>query len=237
MGLGLAATSAWDGRHVRFAQARRSLYTFSAAVVLACASCALPLLPRVGFKILARAPELRESVLEVVGQQSHAEKILPGRGFAPLARLGDGASPLVRLEIASSDPGERDQCGGFVDIQVPDELDELPRIEWPAASLNMTRSPSSVGLEGSGPTPTSSPSNSRDFSMTKQTFAGLISGIGCSDTSIFRMSGRSSLARQAPLRLTRLATNQLKRGKPGPRLKMGVAKDTRTLGWIDKFFS
>ena len=101
-------------------------FTFGAAVVLACASCALPLLARVGFKILARAPELRESVLKVVGQQSHAEQILPGRGFAPTARLGDGASPLVRLEIASSDPGERDQRGGFVDIQVPDAFDELP---------------------------------------------------------------------------------------------------------------
>src|SRR5271157_4338572 len=88
------------------------------------------------------------------------------------------------------------------------------RIEWPAASVNMTRSPSSVGLEASDPTPTSSPSNSRDFSMTKQTFAGLISGIGRSDTSIFRMSGRSSLVSQAPLRPTRLAANQLKRGKP-----------------------
>src|SRR5271165_4042634 len=105
---------------------RRSLFTFSAAVVRASASCALPLLPGVGFKILARAAELREGVFEIVGQQGHAEKIFPGRALGPLARLSDGAFPLVRLEIAAPDPGERDQCGGFVDIQVLDEFDELP---------------------------------------------------------------------------------------------------------------
>ena len=55
---------------------------------------------------------------------------------------------------------------------------------------------------------------------------------------VTRMSGGSSLASQAPPRLTRLAANQLKRGKPHLAPQNGRSKGyTGTLGWIDKRLS
>src|SRR5580658_5337013 len=88
-----------------------------------CGVFALLFLPR--FDPLARAAERGERVFESVRQQGHAEEIFPGRALRPLARLGDRAFPLLRLEIAEADPGESDESRGLVDIEVLDELDEL----------------------------------------------------------------------------------------------------------------
>src|SRR5271166_1115563 len=59
------------------------------------------------------------------------------------------------------------------------------------APVRTARSPSSAGFEASGSTPTSPLNSSRDFSITKHTFARLISGIGRSPASILRI-GRPS---------------------------------------------
>src|SRR5208283_5865355 len=81
----------------------------------------LPLRPRL--KLLARAAEGGKRLFEVVRQESHAEKIFPGRALGARVRLSNGCPPLLRLEVAPPDPGERDERRGLVDIEILDEFD------------------------------------------------------------------------------------------------------------------
>src|SRR5271165_5725540 len=76
-------------------------------------------------EILARSSEGRKRVLELVRQQGHAEEIFPRRRLAPLARRVDRALPVLRIEVAPSDPCQRDERCGLVDVEILDELDEF----------------------------------------------------------------------------------------------------------------
>src|SRR5271166_4830053 len=98
-----------------------------------------------------------------------------------------------------------------------------------AASVRMMRSPSSVGLEASGSMPTSSLNNSRDFSMTKHTFTGLISGMGRSLASILRIAGLSVAVILAPRRELPIAAGQSQTENPAGFLAITVLGVVRSL--------
>ncbi|BAB49669.1 mll2571 [Mesorhizobium japonicum MAFF 303099] len=63
-----------------------------------------------------------EAFLQPVGEQRHAKQVLGRALVGALARRRHGIHPFRGVVVAAADPGERDQFGGFIDIEVVDQL-------------------------------------------------------------------------------------------------------------------
>ena len=107
--------------------------------------------PRVGFKILARAPEGRESVFEVVRAAEPCREDISRSG--PRRRSFASATALFHSSGSKSPrPIQASATSAAASSTSRSRMNSTSsrRIEWPAASVSMTRSSSSVGLEASG---------------------------------------------------------------------------------------
>src|ERR1041385_1028168 len=80
------------------------------------------------FEILKGSAELRQSLLQVVGQHRRPDQVRCGAVVMGTRRLRAKIGPVVKITVAATEPGEGNEVDLLVDIQISNKPGELPPI-------------------------------------------------------------------------------------------------------------
>ena len=131
------------------------------------------------FEILAREAELREALLEVIGEQRLAQQIGGGAVVVLPLRLVAQVVPVLQRTVATTKPqsATRSACSSSLSALMKATSSFCVRSSECASSTDAT--PSSAALEPeSGSVTTSWTSNSRALTMMKQTLSDEMVSVG-----------------------------------------------------------